>query len=165
MKSQFAADRSKALVVSKNWDVLSDFTEYLPEFDIPFLFAHSLKAVPYGFLSDYRRSYVFVSIDDFGGPTFVYDQLRDLRHNMPNTAVILVSSEFAVDEYGTHRLSLADVSLRLPFSKSSLLLALNQAPVNLLAWRQRVASQAHSPTTLDVNDQEVLTRRSAFAAS
>jgi hypothetical protein len=94
---------------------------------------------------------IFVSIDDFGGPTFVYDQLHDLRQNMPNTAVILVSSEFATDEYGTHRLTLADVSLRFPFSKSSLLLALNQAPINLTAWKQRVVSQAQSPTALAVN--------------
>jgi len=151
MKGNFAADRAKALVVSKNWDVLSDTSEYLPEFGIPFLFADSVEAVPYSFLRDYQPSYVFVSIDDFGGANFVYDQLHDLRQNMPNTAVILVSSEFATDEYGTHRLTLADVSLRFPFSKSSLLLALNQAPINLTAWKQRVVSQAQSPTALAVN--------------
>ena len=151
MKSQFAADRAKALVVSKNWDVLSDFTEYLPEFGIPFLFADSLKAVPYSFLRDYQPSYVFVSIDDFGGPTLVYDQLHDLRQKMPNTAVILLSSEFATDEYGTHRLTLADVSLRFPFSKSSLLFALEQAPVNLSAWKQRFASLTQSTTALAFN--------------
>ncbi|WP_294619408.1 hypothetical protein [uncultured Roseovarius sp.] len=164
MKTRFAADRATAVVVSKTWDVLSDFNEYLPEFDIPFMFADSLEAVPYDFLRDYQATYVFVSIDDFGGPTIVYNQLRGLRQNMPNTAVILVSSEFAVDEFGTHRLMLADVSLRFPFSKSSLLFALNQAPVNLSTWRERVASQAHSPTPLDVSSQEVVTRRSAFAA-
>ena len=151
MKSQFAADRAKALIVSKNWDVSSALTEYLPEFGIPFIFADGFEAIPYNFLEDYRPDYVFISIDDFGGPTFVYDQLHGLRQNMPNTAVILVSDEFAVDEYGTHRLTLADVSLRFPLSKSSLLLALNQAPVNLSAWKQRIASQAQSPTALAVN--------------
>lgn len=151
MYNSFAHDRAKALIISKNWDVRSDLIEYLPEFGIPFLIAESFNAVPHDFLYDYQPSYIFVSVDDFGGPVFVYDQLSALRKNMTDTAVVLVSSEFATDDYGTHRLTLADVSLRYPFTKSSLLFALKQAPVNLSVWSQRCVSKSASPVAVSAN--------------
>lgn len=151
MNNLFAHDRAKALIISKNWDVCSDLTEYLPEFGIPFLIAESFNTVPHSYLYDYQPSYIFVSVDDFGGPVCVYDQLSALRDNMTETAIILVSSEFATDEYGTHRLPLADVSLRYPFTKSSLLFALKQAPINLSVWSQRCVSMSASAVAVSEN--------------
>ncbi|RFP86227.1 hypothetical protein DZK27_14895 [Rhodobacteraceae bacterium 63075] len=131
------ADRVKALVISSNWDVRSDLTEYLAELGVPSLMASGFEGIPYAYLEDYQPDYVFVSIDDFGGPTLLYDQLHLLRQKLCDSSIILVSSEFEVDEYGTHRLPLADVSLRYPFAKSSLFLALKQAPINLGVWHSR----------------------------
>jgi len=151
MNSSFAGVRAKALILSQDWEVCSDIIEYLPEFGIPFIIAKDFHEIPYDFLRDYQTSYIFVSVDDFGGPIVVYDQLRKLRENMPHSAVILVSNEFTTDEYGTHRLTLADVSIRSPLSKSSLLLALQQAPVNLSVWSQRIASVPHSLNEVSAN--------------
>lgn len=151
MNDLFAHVRAKALIISKNWDVVSDLTEHLSEFGIPFIIAESFDTVPHNFLCDYQPSYIFVSVDDFGGPVCVYDQLIALRKNMTETAVILVSSEFATDEYGTYRLPVADVSLRYPFTKSSLLFALKQAPINLSVWSQRCVSMSASSSAVSAN--------------
>src|SRR6056297_462363 len=131
------SDRVKALVISSTWDVRSDLSEYLSDLGVPSLMTYSFDSVPYDYLEDYQPDYVLVSIDDFGGPALVYDQLRLLRQAFYHSSIVLVSSEFQVDEYGTYRLPIADISLRYPFSKSSLFLALKQAPLNLEVWHRR----------------------------
>jgi len=98
--------------------------------------------LPYLYLADYEPTYLFISVDEFGGPALLYNRLRDMRESMPNTAIILISAEFSTDEYGTHRLQLADVSLRYPFSRSTLFYALKQAPINLSLWKKRALELA-----------------------
>lgn len=138
MECNFAAKRAKALVVSKCWDVRSDLTEYLEDLGVPSLVTDCFEDIPYLFFADYEPSYIFLGVDEFGGTAQLYDRLREMRNTMPNTAIILVSSELEGNEYGTHRLQLADISLCYPFTKLSLSLALKQAPGNLDVWKRRL---------------------------
>jgi len=92
-------------------------------------------------------NFAFIDVDSFGGIAAQYDRIREMRGRFPDVATILVSSDFSTDEFGTHRLFLADVSLRLPVTYSCLELALLQAPVNNRVWVQRLNSAfTHAPT-------------------
>jgi len=137
MEYSLLAQRVKALVVSGSWDIRSDLVEYLEVFGVPSLMTDNFDDIPYLYLADYEPSYLFVGVDECGGPALLYDRLRKLRDSMPNTAIILISAEFSTDEYGTHRLQLADVSLRYPFTRPALFYALKQAPINLAVWKKR----------------------------
>lgn len=137
MEYSLLAQRAKALVVSGSWDIRTDIVEYLEYFSVPSLMTDDFDDIPYLYLADYEPSYMFVGVDEFGGPALLYDTLRKLRDSMPNTAIILISSEFSTDEYGTHRFQIADVSLRYPFTHPSLFYALKQAPINLALRKKR----------------------------
>lgn len=82
-------------------------------------------------------SYLIVDIDDFGGVDGVIDEMMQLRLAVPGLPVILLSSGFAVNDFGSDRLYVADASLRLPLSFRALELAAEDAPRNNRQWRAR----------------------------
>ncbi|SMH51271.1 hypothetical protein [Maritimibacter sp. HL-12] len=85
-------------------------------------------------------SYLLVDIDDFGGVEGVIDELMQLRKLAPSLPVILLSSGFAVNDYGTERLYVTDASLRLPLTLGALEVAVEDAPMNNREWRQRLCA-------------------------
>ena len=101
-----------------------------------------MRADPEAFLAECRRGgcrydFILVDADRFGGPAALYDRLRRMRALAPGAALVLLSAEFERDEYGTHRLYLADVSLTVPVMLHALELGLLQASVNNTKWRRR----------------------------
>ena len=82
-------------------------------------------------------NYILIDLDGFDGVHAQYDCLTRFRNAYPDKYTILFSSDFQTDEFGTHRLMLGDISLRVPVLHASLELALLQAPVNNLEWRSR----------------------------
>lgn len=129
-------------MLAKCWDIRSGLVFHLEDAGVPNLMTDNFEDVPFLYQADGQPEYLFIGIDEFGGAAILYDQLREIRFSMPNTAIVLVSREFTTNEFGTHRLQLADVSLRFPFNQSSLLLALIQAPINLRVWQQRLEELA-----------------------
>lgn len=137
MEYFFLAPHSKAIVVAKNWEVQTDLIEFLEEFQVPAVVRLDISNVLERDITDLDPTFLIVSIDDFGGPTEVLNSLFKLRERLSNTSVILVSSDFLTDNFDTHRLQVADVSLRYPLTKSSLFTALKQGPINLKTWKKR----------------------------
>jgi hypothetical protein len=86
-------------------------------------------------------NYIMIDIDTFDGIGPQFRQLLSVRNDYPQKNLILMSEEFQTDEFGTHRLMLGDISLRLPILHASLELALLQAPANNTEWRKRVSEQ------------------------
>ncbi|WP_417243984.1 hypothetical protein [Celeribacter sp.] len=87
--------------------------------------------------NDTTVTHAFIDIDSFSGIAAQFDSIRHLRDSHPGLSIILLSDDFSMNEFGTHRLMLADVSLRIPVTIASLELALLQAPVNNAQWRNR----------------------------
>ena len=81
--------------------------------------------------------HVIIDLDAAGGITAAYPALRGFRDRHPDIPVILLSDEFSTDDFGTDRLALCDVSLRIPFSFATFSFALREAEVNNAVWQQR----------------------------
>ncbi|MDR9395544.1 hypothetical protein [Roseovarius sp. SYSU LYC5161] len=86
-------------------------------------------------------NYILIDLDAHEGVNAQFPFLRHIRDSFPGKHMILLSEDFQTDEFGTHRLTLGDISLRVPVLHASLELALLQAPVNNLQWRARQAEQ------------------------
>ena len=80
---------------------------------------------------------MIIDLEAAGGITSAYPALRAFRDRHPDIPVILLSDEFSTDDFGTDRLALCDVSLRIPFSFASFGFALREAEVNNTVWQQR----------------------------
>lgn len=89
-----------------------------------------------------RADWIAVDLDSLGGITRIFETLRDLRDALPATPVILLSRDFSRNDYGTHRLSLGDVSIRVPFTVNAFEIGLLQAQVNNKLWQARNAQKA-----------------------
>ncbi|WP_188526182.1 hypothetical protein [Sinisalibacter lacisalsi] len=98
---------------------------------------HFADALAVALESPRAWSYLIVDIDDFGGVDGIIDEMMQLRLAVPGLPVILLSSGFAVNDFGSDRLYVADASLRLPLSFRALELAAEDAPRNNREWRAR----------------------------
>lgn len=84
-----------------------------------------------------KPDHVIIDIESAGGIASAYSALRRFRDRHPDIPVILLSDEFAKDDFGTNRLALCDISLRTPFSFATFGFALRESEVNNMAWQQR----------------------------
>jgi len=103
--------------------------------------AHALK-------KNSALNYILIDVDAHDGVNAQFPFLRHVRDSFPDKHTILLSEDFETDEFGTHRLTLGDISLRVPVLHASLELALLQAPVNNLQWRARQAEQPPRPVAV-----------------
>ena len=86
-------------------------------------------------------SHLVVDVDDLGGIETIYSDLRRIRDTIPDLAVILISSRFAVDDFSLERLALCDASIRAKSSFAGIEFALSESlSVNNKAWQARLAS-------------------------
>lgn len=81
---------------------------------------------------------VLVDLDTLGGISEMAEPLMRLRLGRPDIAVILLSEEIDTHDFGTERLVLADITLRLPCAFASFEFALAEAPINNAAWQERL---------------------------
>lgn len=79
-------------------------------------------------------SVIFICIDDFGGVSEYFNELRVLRTEYPNVNVIIISKQFQSSDFSQERLAICDISLRLPYSQEELPDAVCSAFNNNNAW-------------------------------
>lgn len=89
-----------------------------------------------------KPDHVIIDLEAVGGIASAYSSLRAFRDRHPDIPVILVSNEFAKDDFGTSRLALCDISLRAPFTFAMLGFALREAKVNNTLWQKRLLDVA-----------------------
>ncbi len=87
---------------------------------------------------------VIIDLETAGGIASAYSDLRKFREQHADLPVILLSNEFAGDDFSTDRLALCDISLRAPFSFDALRFALREAAVNNAVWQKRQRDQAQA---------------------
>lgn len=99
----------------------------------------SLSNIRSTWIGGKKISHLIVQIDYFGGIWEVFDELRRIRNTLSELPVILVSYDFAQDDFRCERLALCDASLRAPVSLASLEFGLTEAAnVNNPAWQARM---------------------------
>ncbi len=81
---------------------------------------------------------LLVDLDTLGGISEMMEPLMRLRLGRPDIAVVLLSEEVETHDFGTERLVLADITLRLPCAFASFECALVEAPINNAAWQERL---------------------------
>lgn len=89
-----------------------------------------------------RGALLLVDLDTLGGITELVDPLMRLRIRRPDLSVILLSEEVGAHDFGTDRLAIADVTLRLPCAFASFEFALAEAPINTALWQERLSETA-----------------------
>jgi DNA-binding NarL/FixJ family response regulator len=95
-------------------------------------------------ISRAQPDHVIIDLETAGGIASAYSDLRKFRDQHPDLPVILLSNEFAGDDFSTDRLALCDISLRAPFSFDALRFALREAVVNNAVWQKRQRDQAQA---------------------
>lgn len=76
-------------------------------------------------------------LDELGGLGAAYRILRQIRLKYPNVMIIAASRRFGHDDFGTDRMSISDINLKLPAFASTFIAALLQAAINNQNWRDR----------------------------
>ena len=84
---------------------------------------------------------LFVNLDDFGGIEQVIDDLIPFRARWPGVKVILISSGFGADSGSSHRMYIADFSLKAPISEMRVHDAIHAALANNRLWIRRSIRQ------------------------
>ncbi|OYX39788.1 MAG: hypothetical protein B7Y91_00635 [Rhodobacterales bacterium 32-64-14] len=89
-----------------------------------------------------KITHLIVDLDQMGGIHNAVDDLRRIREQWPEIVVVLISSDFAADDYSCDRLAVCDVSLRRPVGMASLEFGLMEASeVNNPVWQARCAQR------------------------
>lgn len=86
-------------------------------------------------------SYVFIDWDFLEtrlSEREIFDDLFQLRLEAPAIPIGLISNSFTMDDFGTHRLNLADVSLQSPIDIDAISTTLCVMQGNNKLWQQRV---------------------------
>jgi len=86
-----------------------------------------------------RGAMLLVDLDTLGGIGTIVEGLMRLRLGRPDIAVILLTEEMDAHDFGTERLVVADITLRLPCAFASFEFALAEAPINNALWQERLA--------------------------
>jgi hypothetical protein len=88
-------------------------------------------------------THLVIDIDGLGELEDILATLHRFRLDRCDVPVILLSAGFGVDDFGTHRLSITDVSLRVPTAARRFKSALIEARHNNRTWQHRCRSLAH----------------------
>lgn len=99
----------------------------------------------------HRWNAIFIDIDECERQDDLDEIVSDLmafRSTVPDISVVVSSASFARDNYGTERLSIADVSLRKPVSALKVLESMSVANENNRLWRSRLDELASGDSAL-----------------
>lgn len=75
-----------------------------------------------------------VDLDALGDLEEATERLLIQRVSTPGIPTVLASRNFRRNDYGSERISIADVSVRFPFGRNELATAISQALVNNSGW-------------------------------
>lgn len=76
-------------------------------------------------------------VDELGGLGVSYRTLRQVRLKYPEVMIIAASRRFGHNDFGTDRMSISDINLKLPMLAPTFIAALLQAAINNQGWRNR----------------------------
>lgn len=93
----------------------------------------------YGRFVDIQWGVVVLCLDDFDGVGRIYNKLRYFRDERPHIPVILTSSDFKSHDLSLERLSICDLSIRLPLEPRSEESLFQAAGQNNMIWIERLA--------------------------
>jgi len=93
----------------------------------------------YGRFVDIDWGVVVLCLDDFDGVGPIYNKLRYFRDERPHIPVVLTSSDFKSHDLSQERLSICDLSIRLPLEPGSLESLFQTAGQNNMVWKERLA--------------------------
>ncbi len=133
----FDGPDANCILLSGTRPTVSDLSQYLEQNEVALRHVTSYEALHTTLETGGDANYILVDVDAFGGIDTQFERLRSLRDAFPDKPTILLSAAFGRDEFGTHRMMLGDVSLRVPVLHASIEIALLQAPVNNAEWRAR----------------------------
>lgn len=138
MFSIFDGPDAHCVILSKRAYVISRMVQVFRENEATIHQVDDYAALERAITKDDSINFIMIDVDTHDNLCAQVDRLRHIRDTYPDKATILLSDEFETDEFGTHRMMLADVSLRTPVLDASLEIALLQAPVNNLVWCSRL---------------------------
>jgi len=93
----------------------------------------------YGRFVDVDWGLVVLCLDDFGGLGPIYNKLRYFRDERPYVPVILTSFDFKSHDLSQERLSICDLSIRLPLETGREETLFQAAGQNNMMWMERLA--------------------------
>lgn len=93
----------------------------------------------YGRFVDINWGVVVLCLDDFDGVGSIYNKLRYFRDERPHIPVVLTSSDFKSNDLSQERLSICDLSIRLPLEPGSEESLFHAAGQNNMIWMERLA--------------------------
>lgn len=137
MFSIFDGPDANCVLLSTRPHVISRMVEVFEENEASIHQVGSYEALERALADDKAINFLLIDVDSVGNLAAQIGYLRHVRETYPDKAAILMSDEFETNEFGTHRMMLADVSLRTPVLDASLEMALLQAPENNAVWCQR----------------------------
>lgn len=82
-----------------------------------------------------------IFVDYVGGPGVVVPSLLKFRVRQPHVPILLLSRDFGGDDLTTERLSICDVSLRLPVDEERFMDSVQVASKNIIEWKKRLSER------------------------
>jgi hypothetical protein len=158
MFSIYDGPDANCILLSKRPSCLAGLRDVLEQNEAALAQVSNYPALDRTLRSDPSINFVFIDLDSFDSIICQLESLRRLRVVHPDRPVILLSEEFETDEFGTYRKVLGDISLRLPVLHASLEIALLQAPMNNLEWRQHLDAMPPNTVTLAQDEQHMPSR-------
>jgi len=142
MFSVYDGPDARCILLSKQPTVLVGLRDVLEQNEAELVQVSDYPALDRALAADPGINVVMIDLDSQESVAAQFDALSRLRLTHRDRPTILLSRDFETDEFGTHRMMLGDVSLRVPVLHASLEIALLQAPVNNLDWRRHLDAMA-----------------------
>ena len=145
MFSVYDGPDARCILLSKQPTVLVGLRDVLEQNEAELVQVSDYPALDRALAADPGINVVMIDLDSQESVAAQFDALSRLRLTHRDRPTILLSRDFETDEFGTHRMMLGDVSLRVPVLHASLEIALLQAPVNNLDWRRHLDARPAEP--------------------
>ncbi|WP_084861729.1 hypothetical protein [Salibaculum halophilum] len=151
MFSVYDGPDARCILLSKQPTVLVGLRDVLEQNEAEIVQVSDYPALDRALAADPGINVVMIDLDSQESVAAQFDALSRLRLTHSDRPTILLSRDFETDEFGTHRMMLGDVSLRVPVLHASLEIALLQAPVNNLDWRRHLDARPAEPVAVAWN--------------
>lgn len=149
MFSIYDGPDADCIVLSNRVHLVSSLSKVLCENEATLRTVRTYGALLTAVEAQQSINFVIIDLDSENCAQSDFDCLRQFRDAFPDKPTILLSDDFETNDYYSHLQVLGDVSLRVPVLHSALELALLQAPINNLNWRDRQRSHLR---TLDCDN-------------
>lgn len=155
MFSIFDGPDAHCILLSRRNRVISRMVGLFEQNDATLVQVEGYGPLERAIARDDSINFIMIDLDSFESLATQVNYLRHIRDTYPDRPLILMSEDFETNEFGTHRMMLADVSLRAPVPDASLEIALLQAPVNNLIWCSRLDAMRREQAQAAIDDNSL----------